>query len=61
MAAELRADLEEFRERASELAELSADARRLKRKRPRAASFVEEEKTATNEVIDIEAQQIDEG
>ena len=54
VAAELRADLEEFRERASELAELSADARRLKRKRPRAASFVEEEKT---EVIDIEAQQ----
>ena len=33
---------------------MSADARRLKRKRPRAASFVEEEK---NEVIDIEAQQ----
>ena len=57
VAAELRADLEEFRERASELAELSADARRLKRKRPRAASFVEEEKTQENAVIDIEAQQ----
>lgn len=55
LAAELKADLEEFRERASELAELSTAAKRDQRKRPRAASFVEEEKPVGG-VIDIEAQ-----
>lgn len=43
LRAELRAELEEFRERASELAELSKKSKRRRRKRRRSASFEDDD------------------